>query len=115
MAKKFNNDKLIFYPRKDKVVLAATRRENKIILLNDNKNDENGVTYESLEVVSWGPLVEGFKVGDKIKLSDSIVAQPQLLYCNYNENEPSIDENKKKIDYLLVSDAFIQGIWGNID
>lgn len=112
MAKKINSEKIVFYPRKDKVVLAAARRENKIILLNDKQN-EDGVTYDALEVVSWGPLVEGLKVGDKIKLSDSVVAQPMLLYCNYNENDS--DDGKKKIDYLLVSDAFIQGVWGNID
>lgn len=111
MAKNENKTQdLIFEPRRDQVVVCAKRKENKIILLNDNGGDD-GIPYEYLEVISFGPLVKDMKVGDRIKLSTSIVAQPEFLYCNYADENDTPPEGK--LDFLLVQDAFIKGFWRN--
>lgn len=108
MAKKNKVTDIEFIPRKDQVVLAGHRKEHKLILLNTDGKEDDSIMYERLEVVSFGPLVKDLKVGDRIKLSDSIVARPDFLYCNYTENETPAEG---KIDYLLVAEAFIKGTW----
>ena len=96
-----------FKPYGDGVILEGKRVMRHIIM---PENDSKGTLYHSLKVVGYGPLTRWVEEGDNIKLSDfSAQFSPEFLWTD----EVGDNEIKDKIDYLLVSEAFIKGVWGD--
>lgn len=99
-----------FEPFGEEVLISAFRVESKIIL--PGQDDPDKVMYQDLKVVAYGDKTRYVRVGDSVKMSEwGIKVTPEYMWGEGVEGDTDSMESTNKVDYLLISEAYIKGRW----